>query len=94
MFMSYPALNHVELKLEEIPGGTSRQPAAPRHRPAWTRTPNGRHQGVGTYPGSGRCGLFVRSRGPKNAMDDLDAVWKALSIRPGGRFWTCCVKVP
>jgi hypothetical protein len=44
MFMSYPALNHVEIQLQEIPGGTR---AALRHRAIGFLDPTHR-AGVGT----------------------------------------------
>jgi hypothetical protein len=44
MFMSYPALNHVEVKLEEVPGGTR---VALRHRAIGFIDPAHR-EGVGT----------------------------------------------
>jgi hypothetical protein len=44
MFMSYPAMNHVEVKLEEIPGGTR---MALRHRALGFIEPAHR-EGVGT----------------------------------------------
>jgi hypothetical protein len=44
MFMSYPALNHVEIKLEEIPGGTR---LGLRHRAIGLIDPAHR-EGVGT----------------------------------------------
>jgi|SRR5215469_12949746 len=44
MFMSYPAMNHVEVKLEEIPGGTR---VALRHR-AIGLIEQAHREGVGT----------------------------------------------
>ena len=59
MFMSYPAMNHVEVRLEEIPGGTRVTPAAPRHRFSGTGAPVGRDAGMGTHAGSCRQRLFA-----------------------------------
>ena len=80
MFMSYPALNHVEIKLEQIPGGTR---VTLRHRAI------GFMDGGASRENRHRLAKLLNSiaeyckaqNSDENSVtsDDLDPVWKALS---------------
>src|ERR1700704_435153 len=50
MFMSYPALNHVELRLDQIARGNQGHPAAPRDRIPRCGAPGGCGQGLAALP--------------------------------------------
>ena len=80
MFMSYPAMNHVEVTLGRDPRRHPDQPAASGHRFSGPGTSAGVRKGWGHM-----LDLVAKDCSPETAAqgtlmpDDLDAVWKALS---------------
>ncbi len=80
MFMSYPALNHVEIKLDQVRRRHQSHPAPPLHRPARRNPPAEYRRRLETLPRQRHERFLVAFRlSCKTMANDLDPVWKALS---------------